>query len=213
MRYGRLLTSCTLIVAILATGCSGPESENASGSGAAGPQSTQAGGGGGEWVTLFDGSNLDNFVQTGDANWTIEGSSVRADSGSGMLVTRSQYDDFEIDLEFWVDVPANSGVFIRCPDQQDIGAATCYEVNIFDTRADQTYRTGAIVDVAAPATILYTGGRWNRYQISANGTRLHVVLNGEVTVDVDDSKHSAGYIGLQYGAGQVMFRNVRIRTL
>ena len=32
-------------------------------------------------------------------------------------------------------------------------------------------------------------------------------------VDVSDSKHARGPIALQYGAGTVKFRNVRIRTL
>jgi hypothetical protein len=33
------------------------------------------------------------------------------------------------------------------------------------------------------------------------------------TVNADDSKHARGVIALQYGAGTVKFRNVRIRTL
>jgi hypothetical protein len=142
----------------------------------------------------------------------LEGDAVSADLGSGMLVTKQPYTDFDLDAEFWVDAPANSGIFIRCPNAEEIGAASCYEVNIFDTRPDQTYRTGAIVNVAAPQVQLYTGGRWNRYEISADGPRLHVVLNGEVTVDTEDTQHSSGYIGFQYGAGIVKFRNIRIRT-
>jgi len=165
------------------------------------------------WMTLFDGSGLDALTPTGDANWMVEGETVGADSGNGMLVTHDQYADFELEAEFWVDVPANSGIFIRCPTTETIDAASCYEVNIFDTRADQTYRTGGIVDVAAPLVLMNTGGRWNRYEIMADGSHLRVVLNGEVVVDTNDDKHSSGYIGFQYGAGIVKFRNIRIRSL
>ncbi|MNC87235.1 hypothetical protein D3C83_29410 [compost metagenome] len=102
-------------------------------------------------------------------------------------------------------------MFLRCQDAGTITDTSCYEANIFDTRPDQTYRTGAIVNVAEPAEFVYTGGQWNRLKITANGTRLQVTLNGRPMVDTQDSRFSRGPIALQYAAGQVMFRNVRIR--
>ena len=86
-------------------------------------------------------------------------------------------------------------------------------MNIYDTRADQTYRTGGIVHIAAPTSIINAGGRWNTYEIVADGPRLTVTLNGTRTVEVEDSQFTAGPIALQYGAGVVKFRNVRIRRL
>jgi Domain of Unknown Function (DUF1080) len=38
------------------------------------------------WVTLFDGKNLDNWTQIGDANWRIVDGAVEADKGNGFLV-------------------------------------------------------------------------------------------------------------------------------
>jgi hypothetical protein len=167
---------------------------------------------GAEWRTLFDGTNLDGWTLEGDANWKIADGAVAADSGTGFLLTNDSYGDFDLELEFWVTPDANSGVFIRCADPKEIGAATCYEVNIFDQRPDPTYRTGAIVNVAEPKVMLETGDRWNRYEISAYGRSLVVKLNGQTTVDVTDDKLATGPFALQYGAGRVMFRNVRIRT-
>jgi 3-keto-disaccharide hydrolase len=164
------------------------------------------------WQTLFDGTHLDFWNQVGDANWALADGAVRADSGTGFLVSKADYANFDLSLEFWVDVEANSGVFLRCSTSDAIGADTCYEVNIFDTRADQTYRTGAIVDYAAPSQFIYTGGRWNSYEITADGTNLRVTLNDIEVVDTEDSTYANGPIALQYGAGTVMFRNVRIRT-
>lgn len=166
----------------------------------------------GEWQTLFDGTSLDGWTLQGDANWQLGDGAVAADSGTGFLVTQASYVDFDLDLEFWVTPDANSGVFIRCANVQEIGAATCYEVNIFDQRPDPTYRTGAIVNVAAPKVMIETGDRWNRYEISAHGDHLIVKLNGQTTVDAVDNSLAAGPFALQYGAGRVMFRNVRIRT-
>jgi hypothetical protein len=165
------------------------------------------------WTTLFDGRSLDAFNTVGNANWKIVDGVVQADSGTGFLVTKQPYGDFEIKAEFWVDTAANSGIFIRCADPQMVGADTCYEVNIFDTRPDPTYGTGAIVNVAKVTTLPKAGGKWNTYEIRAEGPRMIVTLNGVRTVDVQDTKHARGPIGLQYGAGVVKFRNVQIRPL
>ena len=165
------------------------------------------------WTTLFDGTSLDGWRQLGDANWQLGDGAVSATSGSGFLVSEQSYGDFELTLDFWVDEPANSGVFLRCADPQNVTDTSCYEVNIYDTRPDQTYRTGGIVHIAAPSSVINTGGQWNSYRITFRGPRLVVVLNGTQTVDTTDEQFSRGPIALQYGAGQVGFRNVRIRPL
>jgi len=171
--------------------------------------SGQAGG----WTTLFDGSDLDAFRVVGNANWQVEDGVVSATSGSGFLVTKVPYGDFEMTLDFWVDVPANSGVFIRCANPDVIADRNCYEVNIYDTRADQTYRTGAIVHYGEPSARIDAGGRWNTYQIRAEGDHFLVTLNGTQTVDITNGLFAEGPVALQYAAGTVRFRNVRIRPL
>ena len=165
----------------------------------------------GGWTTLFDGSSLAGWNVLGNANWELADGAVQADSGGGFLVTPESYADFELTLEFWVDEPANSGIFIRCADAQSIRDTNCYEVNIYDTRPDQAYRTGGIVHVASPTSVINAGGRWNTYQIVARGQRLAVTLNGIRVVEIEDSQFADGPIALQYGAGVVKFRNVRIR--
>ena len=70
------------------------------------------------WITLFDGKNLDNFNQVGNANWRIEDGSAVADKGNGFLVTKNTYTDYQIRAEFWIDGEANSGIFIRCTDPE-----------------------------------------------------------------------------------------------
>lgn len=165
------------------------------------------------WLTLFNGRDLSNWSVLGDGNWRVEDGAITADENSpaSFVVSDASFTDFDLELEFWVDSEANSGVFIRCGDPAAVDETSCYEVNIFDTRPDQTYRTGSIVNVAAPAEFVYTGGQWNRFEISAAGDRLEVTLNGRDLVDVEDSRLAGGPIALQHGAGTVRFRNVRIR--
>ena len=166
------------------------------------------------WITLFDGKNLDMWNKIGDANWAVADGAVAASSGTGFLVSKNSYKDFEIRAEFWADEEANSGIFIRCSDPQKVTAASAYEVNIFDKRPDPTYGTGAIVDVAKVSPMPKAAGKWNTYEITAKGTKFTVTLNGTKTVDgVSDSKHAEGPIGLQRAGGTIKFRKVEIKPL
>jgi hypothetical protein len=171
----------------------------------------------GGWITLFDGTTLDHWTRLGEANWTVADGVVQADQkvgeGAAYLVSKQAYTDFQLTVEFWVDAVANSGIFLRCSDPHKINATTAYEVNIFDTRPDPTYGTGAIVDVAKVEPMPKAGGRWNTYEITAKGPHLTVVLNGTQTVDTQDSTFASGPIALQYGAGVVKFRKVEIKPL
>ena len=166
-----------------------------------------------DFKTILDGTSLKGWDVVGNANWSVADGAVQASMGTGFLVTPQSYTDFQITADFWVTDDANSGVFIRCSDPKTINAMNAYEVNIFDKRPDQAYRTGAIVDVAKPASIVNTGGKWNTIDITARGPRMTVLINGQKMVDVQDNKHGRGPIALQYGAGTVKFKNVRLKTL
>ena len=175
------------------------------------PASGQADAG---WVTLFDGSNLNDWNQIGDANWKIVDGAVQADKGNGFLVSKNSYGNFQLRAEFWVDTAANSGIFIRCTNPEKVGTDSSYEVNIFDTRPDPSYGTGAIVNIAKVSPMPKAGEKWNTYEVTAKGPKMTVTLNGVRTVDgVQDTKFPSGRIALQYGAGVVKFRKVQVKPI
>ncbi len=172
------------------------------------------------WVTLFDGKNLDNWSPIGTANWKLEDGVVVADNGNGFLVSKNAYTDFQLRVEFWIEAKTNSGVFIRCNDPASVTGPTAYEVNIWDTRPEQKYGTGAIVDVAAVDPMPTAGGKWNVYEIAAKGDTFTVILNGQKTVDgAHADNFASGRIALQHGkgvsdeSGIVKFRKVEIKPL
>ena len=169
------------------------------------------------WVTLFDGKNLDEFTRVGGANWRIADGAVQADSstskGSSFLVTKQSYKDFDLRVEFWTSDDANSGVYMRCADRNNLTDRNCYEANIFDRRPDPSYGTGAIVHRAVVNPMPKAGGKWNVYEITAVGPEVTVKLNGAVTVHMRDGELKEGPIALQYGAGTVKFRKVEIQPL
>jgi len=176
--------------------------------------STQTGPG---WTQLFDGKSLDGFDQVGTANWRVEDGALVADKSTapqgGHLVTKNSYKDHMIYVEFWTDEKANSGVFVRCKDPKKIGARDCYEFNIFDTRPDPSYGTGAIVYFAEANPALKAAGKWNTMEISANKRHLTLTLNGTKTADVNNGFFEEGHFTLQWGAGVIKFRKVAVKPL
>jgi hypothetical protein len=170
------------------------------------------------WVKLVDGTQgMANFNRVGEANWTAVDGAIQATEGGktpAYLVSKTSYGDFKLRAEFWASDDANSGIFMRCQDPAKITDENCYEANIFDQRPDQTYATGAIVKVAAVAQPApKAGGKWNTFEVTMRGTQLVVVLNGQKTIDVNDSKFASGPVALQWGRGTIKFRKVEIQPL
>ena len=175
------------------------------------------------WTPLIDrGTGLENFERVGDANWRTEGDAVVADQGKGgFLLSKSSYGDFQLRAEFWADHNTNSGIYMRCADRAKLTDKSCHEANIFDQRPDQTYATGGIVHVGRVLQPVKAGGRWNVFEITAQGRRLTVVLNGVKTAEIDNAEFLSGPIALQYGTlppnaapgGAIKFRKVQIRRI
>ena len=172
------------------------------------------------WTTLFDGTrdSFDkNWTKVGDANWRFEYGNIVADSRTGKaattLVSKNSYTDFHLRVEFWVSPGADSGIYLRCSNIKKISADTGYQVNIYDTRPDPRYGTGAIINVATVNPMPKVDGRWSVMEITAKGNRLTVWVNGILTVDVLDNKFKSGPVGLQYVNGSIKWRKVQIRPI
>jgi hypothetical protein len=172
------------------------------------------------WVTLFDGSNLDNWSSIGTANWKLADGALVADNGNGCMVSKADYGDFSLRAEFWVEAKTNSGVFIRCTDPNEVSSKTAYEVNIWDTRPETNYGTGAIVGIGAVDPMPHAADKWNVYEITAKGDTFTVVLNGQKTVDgAKSDKFAKGRIALQHAkgltdeSGIAKFRKLQIKML
>jgi hypothetical protein len=176
------------------------------------------------WTTLIDGDKgLENFNRLGDANWRAEGGAIVADKANdnSYLVTKSSYKDFQIRAEFWAERNTNSGIFIRMQDPKKVGSDNSYEVNIYDQRAGPEYSTGGIVNFAkVPVPPNYKAeGKWNTFEITAKGSTITVVFNGQKTVELQDSKFPQGPFALQFGnhgkqpGGVIKWRKVQVREL
>ena len=163
---------------------------------------------------LFQETTKDWFIK-GDANWNFSNNELigKIKNGAGFVMTQDKYKNFILELEFKPDSTINSGIFIRCTNNE-INPTDCYEVNIWDLHPNQDYRTGAIVTKSIPLALVQTIDKWNTYKIKNEKDHILVWVNGILTADIRDKVLTEGYIGLQAsGTGEIRFRNVKIKTL
>ena len=94
-------------------------------------------------------------------------------------------------------------------------------MNIYDAAPGPEYATGAIVNFAKTRSRRPTrpAGKWNTFEITAKGSTITVVLNGQKTVELQDAKFLQGPFALQFGnhgkaPGDVIkFRKVQVKEL
>ncbi|TWU20385.1 3-keto-disaccharide hydrolase [Bythopirellula polymerisocia] len=166
------------------------------------------------WIALFDGETLFGWEATNDANWRVEDGAIMVDSGAeGWLMTTSEFDGYDLHVEFQGPATTNSGVFLRTPLTPTDPAKDCYEVNI--APADNPFPTGSLVariKSAGPASAGLQG--WNTLEITAQGSTIKIVLNDTEVTSYDDPHPLArGHIGLQFREGPIYFRNIRLKPL
>jgi hypothetical protein len=148
-------------------------------------------------------------VPAGGSHWeVVDGSLMACGEPTGYLTSDRSYKKFVLSIEFKCGADTNSGVFVRSP--QEAGG---YEVQIW-RQQPAGYNTGAIVGTAKTSRdYTFKPDQWNRYEITADGDHIVVVLNGETTLDIRDGRFSEGHIRLQYQQFPIAFRNIKIRSL
>lgn len=159
--------------------------------------------------------NTEDWKLTGDAKWVFNDHELigKVEDGAGYIITKQKYQDFVLELEFNPDSNINSGVFIRCKNEE-LNPINCYEINIWDLHPNQEYRTGAIVMKSTPLNMVETIYKWNTYKIRIQNDHVQVWINDILTADLIDDSCQDGYIGLQaMGTGEIRFRNMKIYPL
>jgi hypothetical protein len=152
--------------------------------------------------------------------------------GGGWLMTEKEYADFELRLEYKVQVNGNSGVALRAPLRGHT-SRDGMEIQILDDNGPAYKKLkpwqyiGSIYGVVPPSKrATRPAGQWNRLRIVAKGRRVRVEVNGTKVVDanLDDykEKHAKehpgilrkkGHLGLQSHDGRVEFRNLFVKSL
>jgi hypothetical protein len=198
------------------------------------------------WQLLFDGTSLEHWrgfkSDSVPPGWTIEDDMIQFSSehggeGYGDLMTKEQFANFELKLEWKISPNGNSGILYRVTENYEQEFHTGPEVQLIDNayagiKPDQS--AGANYGLHAPARdVTKPVGEWNSLRLIVNGAHVEHWMNGEKLVEyelwtdewkkmVADTKfaewadyglNKSGHIVLQdHGAG-VWFRNIKIKVL
>jgi len=204
------------------------------------PQEKAAG-----WRLLFDGKSLDGWrgyrKETAPDPWKVADGELTLTGKGGDLVTREQFADFELKLEWKLGKPGgNSGVFFRGVEaEKDPIYYSAPEIQIIDNArhkdaATNTHTAGSNYDLDAPLRdVTKPVGEWNELRVIAKGPHVEHWMNGVKIVEYElwtpewEAKVKAskfakwpgygraktGHIALQDHGDPVAFRNIKVRPL
>ncbi len=178
----------------------------------------------GDWMPLLNGTSLDGWKTIGNASWSVVDGAIVGRQGpggaSGDLFTEKQWKDFELEAEWKMKWPGNSGIWFRWS-----GPKTGYQADFLEQGSHPGVLSGSlycmgkafIAENRDPASLNRDG--WNALRIIAEGDHLQVIQNGKKVVDVhDDAFPGPGSVGIQVHAGdhftgmEVRVRNIRLRA-
>jgi hypothetical protein len=202
------------------------------------PQSAMA------WRSLFDGTSLAAWKgynsDTVPAGWKIDNGTLAKDDRVEDIVSRDEFGDFELELDWKIGEAGNSGIFYRGTEEYDhiYWSAPEYQllddVKATDNKTRLTCAGAAYALYPSPEGHLKPVGDWNRTRILARGAHVEHWLNGVKLVEYEIGspdwsakvkaskfndypnfgKAKRGHIAMQGDhAGTLAFRHIRIREL
>ncbi len=194
-----------------------------------------------EWRQLFDGKDLNGWKHVGPGGMTVEDGLIHTHGGMGLLYwTGGKIGDCVLKVEYKMrDFNDNSGVYIRIPIEPReawMPVNYGYEVQIDNhpetSKEDEYHVTGTLYSLTKPLAFPgKPGPQWNTMEITLDGPRTIVSVNGVKVTDYTEGqpvppqklsfepirgpRPNEGWFGLQNHSDNdiVFFRSVAIRKL
>jgi len=176
-------------------------------------------------INLFNGQNLDGWINHGAEKWYVEGGEIICESGPkaeyGYLSTVDFYDDFELSVDFKQEANGNSGIFFRSTLEGTKISGWQVEVAPPGNNSGgiyESYGRGWLIQPDAEKDQALKMGEWNTMKIRAEGPKITTWLNGEEMVKIEDQKigEGKGSIALQIHDGggiKVRWKNIVLKPL
>ena len=192
------------------------------------------------WKLLFDGKTTDGWrgfkKDAMSPGWKAEdGALVRASNGAGDIVTRDQYDAFELTLDYNISKGGNSGLMYHVTEEGGAPWVTGPEVQIQDNKdGHDPQKSGWLYQLySSEKDATKPAGEWNTLRILITPEKCQQFMNGEKYCEYvkgsDDwnervakskfakmegfGKPTKGFISLQDHGNPVSFRNIKIRPI
>ena len=196
------------------------------------------------WRSLFDGTSTSAWrgfrSQTFPAGWRIVDGVLTKTGEVSDIVTKDEFENFELALDWNLSPGGNSGIFYRGTEEYDTIYWSAPEYQLLDDAGHEdgknrlTSAGAAYALYPSPAGIVKPGGQWNSTMIVVNGNTVQHWLNGQRLLEYElgspdwEAKMKAskfapypnygrakrGHIAIQGDhTGTLSIRNVRIRVL
>jgi hypothetical protein len=198
-----------------------------------------------DWISLFDGKNTSawrGYLKSDlPAGWqVVDGALTRVAEG-GDIITKDEFDDFELELDWKIRKGGNSGILFHVREDTAFKYVwlTGPEFQVLDNEAhkdglDPRTSAGSNYALHAPVRdVTKKPGEWNSARLVVNGSHVEHWLNGvkllEYELWSDDwnqrvanskfkdmpayGKSKTGHIALQDHGDWVAYRNVRVKRI
>lgn len=191
------------------------------------------------WRLLFDGKTTEGWrnyrKDSISPNWKVVDGALTRVGGAGDIITKDQFEAFELVLEYKISKGGNSGVMFHVTEEENTPWMTGPEIQIQDNKdGHDPQKAGWLYQLYKPEIdATNPAGEWNQLRIVISPTKSEVYMNGkkyyEFVKGSDDwnervakskfasmpkfGKPTKGHIALQDHGNEVAFRNIKIREL
>ncbi len=197
------------------------------------------------WKLLFDGKSMNGWrtYKNRPGSWRVKDGELICPLGAkdyADLVTTSQYENFELSLDWKIDKGSNSGVMYHVLETHEVPYATGPEYQLIDDngyegKLETWQKSGSDYAMHAPSKLVAKPtGKYNHTKIIFNKGHVEHWLNGEKVAEFtawspewdqlraaskwkdypDYGKSKTGLIAFQGDhKGGVWFKNIKIREL
>ena len=197
------------------------------------------------WKLLFDGKDAGRWWRgyKSDilpAGWVVADGALVRKGGGGDIITKDQFESFELSIEWRISKGGNSGIMFKVLETGSASYETGPEAQIQDNKDGKDPQKAGWMYALYPATVDATkpAGEWNHFvlkcQKTPSGTyKCEHLMNGTKYVEYEIGstdwnqrvakskfaklpgfgKAAKGHICLQDHGNEVAFRNILIREL
>ena len=191
--------------------------------------------GGNDFKSAFNGKNFEGWAGPTN-NYSVDHGSIQCMKGKGgTIYVNDELGDFSARMEFKLPPGGNNGLAIRYPGSGDTAYVGMCELQVLDDSAKKyaklhpaQYHGSAYGMVPAARGYQRPVGEWNFQEVTVDGSRIRVELNGTLILNADLANvekpmydlgkfkgrlRKSGYFGLAGHGDAVSFRNISIRNI
>ena len=191
--------------------------------------------GGNDFKSAFNGKNFEGWAGPTN-NYSVDHGSIQCMKGKGgTIYVNDELSDFSARMEFKLPPGGNNGLAIRYPGSGDTAYVGMCELQVLDDSAKKfaklhpaQYHGSAYGMVPAARGYQRPVGEWNFQEVTVDGSRIKVELNGTLILNADLANvekpmydlgkfkgrlRKSGYFGFAGHGDAVSFRNISIKNI